>query len=159
MSKPKKPVLVPLEDEPNIPDPAEAPVVMDARHLPAGETTLASKKRNSGGLGRWLFGLFVSVLAFFLSVAVWGFTAALFSKHSILGWGFSALLCALGAAAILAIFREIRAILRLQKIHDLRVSGAEALPQKKSRKGAKCFAADCKTLQQSSRTQLAHRAA
>jgi putative membrane protein len=90
---------------------------------------LGSTKRNSGGLGRWLFGLLISVLAFFLSVAIWDFTATLFSRHSIPGSGFSALLSALGAAAILAILRKIRGILRLQKIDDLRVSGTQALAQ------------------------------
>jgi uncharacterized membrane protein YcjF (UPF0283 family) len=128
MKKPQKPVLIALEDEPNMPDLAEAPIVRDTP-LTTASTVTGSAQQRSRGLARSLFGLLICVLSFLLSVLIWDFTVCLFSRHVVLGWSFSALLGLLGVAVILTTRREIRAILELQKINYLRISAAQALAQ------------------------------
>ena len=70
MNKQQKPVLIALEDERNMPDPAEAPIVRDTPLTAASDNVTGSAQQRSRGLARSLFGLLICVLSFLLSVLI-----------------------------------------------------------------------------------------
>ena len=126
----KGPILIDLEETPQTEGPDTAPPVPDTI-LPEGDAMqkavmFAAQPVGGAGLGRWLWGLGVSLLAAVLSVAAWDFAAGLMSRMPVLGYVVAALMAGFLLVLGLVAVRELAAFGRLARLDKLHRAAAEA---------------------------------
>ncbi|AKS46921.1 putative membrane protein [Octadecabacter temperatus] len=123
------PVLFDLEDNDDV-TPSTAPPVpeLDVAATPAAMQRVASMAaKRPNRLARWFWGLLVSLVGFFVGVAVWDFVTGLLARSPILGWiavGLVGLFC---AVLLLIALRELAAFGRLRRVDRIQLGAAEAL--------------------------------
>lgn len=119
----RKPVLIDIDDD-RIPDPGAAPAVPDAANE-EDVAPVAMQRAVQLTAGRsspvfWLFwAAFGSLLALWLSSAIWDFVAAMIDRTPVLGYvavGLCVLVC---LGVVIAIFREAAFYFRMARIDQL----------------------------------------
>lgn len=122
------PVLFDEDEGAAAPDLAPPVPDLDAVATPAAMqrvAVLASGRPNR--LARWFWGLLVTMVGFFVSVAAWDFVMSLLARSPVLGWiavVLTGLFCVvLGAIAL----RELAAFSRLRRVDRIQSGAAEAL--------------------------------
>ena len=134
------PVLFDLDEAAEM-TPENAPPVpdMDMVETPAAMQRVASlAAARPNRLARWFWGLLVSLVGFFIGVAVWDFVAALLVRSPVLVGLFCAVL-------MLITLRELAAFARLRRVDRIQNSAADALAAD-NLKGARAVTAQIKAL-------------
>lgn len=132
MSKSAKsngPVLIELEND-DAPTVSDAPAVPDTVDLPQGQamqTAVQIVARPPSRLGRWFWGLLVSVVMAFVSVAAWNFVTGLVASSPILGLFVSVLLAAFVFVSLIIVIKELIAFSRLRRVDGLHRDADRAL--------------------------------
>ncbi|MBT2129589.1 YcjF family protein [Aliiroseovarius lamellibrachiae] len=126
----KGPVLFELEDE-KAANPADAPPVPELdQPTPTGaamQSVVAITARRPSRLGRWFWGLLVSLAGFVLSVAAYDFVTGLIARNPYLGMGAMALLGAFLLVLLALALKEAFALLRLRRVDGLQREVTRAL--------------------------------
>jgi putative membrane protein len=130
MTDPRKtgPVLIELEPDTPPAAPDIAPPVTDPIDGPQGaamQQVAALAVRRPSRLARWFWGLLVSIVLFFLSLAAWNAVTALITSAPILGYAATALVVAFCLVCLVIALREWAAYRRLSRLDTVR-SAAEA---------------------------------
>lgn len=120
------PVLIDLEAD-QIPSPAEAPMIADTPSDAAMQRVAALSTRRASPLARWFWGLAVSLVGFFVSVAAWNFVTGLIARTPVLGWIATGLIAAFCLVLLMMALRELAAFARLRRIDRLQKEAAQAL--------------------------------
>lgn len=117
-------------DETTRATPATAPPVpeFDAALTPAAMQRVASlAAARPNRLARWFWGLLVSLVGFFISVAAWDFVTGLMARAPVLGWIAVALTGVFCAVLALITLRELGAFARLRRVDRIQTGAAEAV--------------------------------
>ena len=127
------PILFDLDEDAPVQDvqtPDTAPPVpdFDAAPPPAAMQRVASlAAARPNRLARWFWGLLVSLVGFFISVAAWDFVMGLLARSSVLGW-VAVRLIGLFCAVLLGIaVRELAAFSRLRRVDRIQSGAVAAL--------------------------------
>jgi len=133
----KGPVLIELEGEPPA-RPEAAPMVLDpGRREEAPEAGRAMAKalklagRRPSRLGRWFWGLALSLTLTIAGLAAWDYAWALVARVPLLGWAVTAGLAALVVVLAVLALRELAAVARLGRIDKVqaKVRAAQSLSE------------------------------
>jgi len=115
----KGPVLIELDDTPEV-TPATAPPVPEPELGEAAMGRVAAlAARRPSRLARWFWGAAVALVGFVASVAAWDFVTDLLARSPLLGWvalGLVALFC---LVLTLVALREVAALFRLRRVDQL----------------------------------------
>lgn len=125
---PKGPVLIDLEGD--APSPADVAPVPDPGDMPQGaamQQVAALATRRPNRLARWFWGLLVTIIGFFTSLAAWNFVMGLLASNPILGWVAAALLGLFCLVLLIIALRELAAFNRLKRIDTIQHDAAQAL--------------------------------
>lgn len=126
----KGPVLIELEDAPEI-GPGAAPPVPDAGVPVASgqamQTMATLAARRPSRLGRFFWAAALALLGFVLSIAAWNFVTGLLAANPILGWTAMVLVGLVLLALVLIALKEAAAFSRLGRLDDLRREADAAL--------------------------------
>lgn len=131
---PRGPILIDLDEaESSKPDvtPATAPPVPDSEMVPADPAamqrlaTMAAQPRNR--LAMWFWGLLVSLIGFFASVALWQAVAAMIASNPVLGAVATVLLGAFLLVCAGIFLREAMAFFRLSRLDKVQTAAKNAL--------------------------------
>ncbi|WP_227284197.1 TIGR01620 family protein [Boseongicola sp. H5] len=126
----KGPVLIELEDAPEI-GPVAAPPVPDAGVPVASgqamQTMATLAARRPSRLGRFFWAAALALLGFVLSIAAWNFVTGLLAANPILGWTATVLVGLVLLALVLIALKEAAAFSRLGRLDDLRREADAAL--------------------------------
>lgn len=128
----KGPVLFDLEEAPE-PKVAEAPPVPDLTPQPkqaAMQIAARVAARKPSVLGRWFWGLALSLMGALVSLAAWDYATSLLARAPVLGAIVSALFIAVMLVMLAIALRELAAIGRLGRIDGLRHAADEALAER-----------------------------
>ncbi len=127
MSETRKPVLIEIDDlpkgdKPKL-DPSTAPPVPDPE-LPrpqgaAMQTATAFAARPGSRLGRWFWGIALSLVTLMVSLAAWDYVTGLLDRNLWLGRVVLGLMIALVSVLALVALRELAALSRLSKVDHL----------------------------------------
>lgn len=126
----KGPILIDLEDTPAVEGPDTAPPVPDVSP-PTGAAmqravTLAARSPQGSGLGKWLWGLGLSLLGAVISVSAWDFVTGLMQRLPVLGYAVAVLTASFVLVLTIAAIRELAAFGRLSRLDKLHRAGSEA---------------------------------
>ncbi|MCP3969997.1 MAG: TIGR01620 family protein [Rhodobacteraceae bacterium] len=125
MAKKPGPVLIELDEAPEV-GPAETPPVVEtAVHDPAMLRAARLAARPPSRLARWFWALLASLLGLVVSVAAWDFGAGLLQRSPVLGGLATGLAALFGLVLLLIGLREWAAFARLRRI-DVVHRAAEA---------------------------------
>ncbi|MDD9977414.1 MAG: TIGR01620 family protein [Boseongicola sp.] len=117
------PLVIELNADEQVENPAEAPPVVDLPDAPTGHTmqtmaTLASRRPSR--LFIWFWQALGVVIVFFASVAAWNAVTAMLASNPVLGWISVGLLGVFAAICLAILVKEWAALARLKKIDGLR---------------------------------------
>ena len=130
MTKRPGPVLIELEDAPQV-SPAEAPPVIDAPLRPAAmERAVQIAAAKPSRLARWFWAVLLTLIGFVVSVAAWDFVTGLLARSPVLGAVATALIGLLSLICVILAIKEAAAFARLRRIDGLRQSATDALTSK-----------------------------
>lgn len=126
----KGPILIDLDDSPPAPGPDAAPPVPDTG-APTGAAmqkavALAARSQRGSGLGKWIWGLGLSLLGAVVSVMAWDFATGLIERMPVLGFAVSALMVGFLLVLAVAALRELAAFSRLARLDKLHSAATEA---------------------------------
>ncbi len=130
MSETRKPALIRLDANPDLPTPAEAAPVPDSPDAPQGAAMQRMARlaaRPPSRLARWFWGLLFSFLLFIASLTAWNFIIGLIASSPLLGGVAAVLGGALVLVCTVIALRELAAIARLARLDRLRRSAEAAL--------------------------------
>lgn len=124
------PILIEL-DEVEAPSVAEAPAVVDeetpeAQGLAMRQIMRVGARRPSR-LGRLFWGLLLSLVTAFVSIAAWNFVTGLFIQYPIIGLGVTCLLIAFLMVSAVIVAKELIAFSRLRRVDSLHRAADTAL--------------------------------
>ncbi|MCZ4354235.1 TIGR01620 family protein [Roseovarius aestuarii] len=112
-------------DAPPVPDLTDAPhTAPEGRAMRAAATLAAGKPSR---LMRLFWSLLMTLLGIAISLAAWDFATGLIARAPLLGYGVTALICALIAVLLAIALRELSAFARLKRIDHLHRAAATAL--------------------------------
>lgn len=129
----KGPVLFEVEDEALRPEAAE-PVPEAVPQGVAMQRAMALASRRGSALGRWLWGLGLSLFGFILALAAWNWVTGLIASHPLLGLIATVLTAGFVLALAIAALRELAGFARLAKVERLQADMAEARDMDGARK-------------------------
>ncbi|MEC7965824.1 MAG: TIGR01620 family protein [Pseudomonadota bacterium] len=130
----KGPILIDLDEAPDVAGPEAAPPVPDIG-LPADSAQTGLQMaatwagRKPSRLGRWILALLVSFLSALAALAAWDAVVSLIGRVPVLGYAVGALGAALVLAVVLAVIGELAALARLGRVEALQRSAEEALAE------------------------------
>lgn len=116
MSQQQKPMIIELDDDAPQLHPHDAPEVEGNSITTVPLTPIENK---GIGWGAWALCAFLSIIGFFVSIALWDFAMSLFARNTILGWVFSVILAVLALCVIVILLRESLALFRLRRLDKL----------------------------------------
>lgn len=121
------PILIELDSSDPAPSPAEAPQVADMPQGAAMQQVAALTTRSPNRLARWFWGLLVSIVGFFASLAAWNAITGLLARNPVLGWIATGLVGAFILVLLAIALREMAAFARLRRIDALQRDAAQAV--------------------------------
>jgi putative membrane protein len=130
VSETRKPALIRLDADTELPTPAEAAPVPDGPEPPAGAAMQRVARlagRPPSRLARWFWGLLGSFVLFVASLAAWNFVTGLIVSNPVLGAFAATLGGALVLVCVIVAIRELAAIARLARLDRLRRAAEAAL--------------------------------
>ena len=116
MTKTKAPVVIEIEEDAPLLHPHDAPEVVDTSLTPPPTPQITQKGIGWGG---WALSLLLSIIGFFVSLALWDFAISMFARNQILGWAFTIILVLLALSVLAIILRETFALFRLSRLDRL----------------------------------------
>jgi putative membrane protein len=123
----RKPLLVEIEDHPDLPTPANAPPVPDA--LPQGQAMQGAARiaaRRRSPVTTFAFWAFGALFSFVISVTAWDFAMGLMARSPLLGTAAMVVIGGAVLAALVVALREWAAFARMARIDHLRRDAAAA---------------------------------
>ncbi len=131
MSERRGPVLIDLEDKPEV-TPAEAPPVPELAEpepVAAMQTVAKLAARGPSRLARWVWGVALALLGFVLSVAAWDFVTGLLARNPVLGAVATGLTGLLLLLLLIVALREWAAFARLRRLDTVHQAAEAALSE------------------------------
>lgn len=124
------PILIEL-DEVETPSVTDAPPVRD-EELPvaqgmAMQHIMQIGARRPSRIGRLFWGLLLSLVTAFISIAAWNFVSGLITQYPLLGFGVTVLLIAFLAVSLVIAVKELFAFSRLRRVDALHRAADTAL--------------------------------
>ncbi|OSP55643.1 YcjF family protein [Pseudoruegeria sp. SK021] len=111
--------------------PSSAPPVPEADQQPTDAAAMqrlaTMAARPSSRLARWFWGLLISVIGFFISLAAWNAIVGLLTSNAILGAVATVLLGAFVVVCAAIALREVSAFARLSRLDRIQMAAATAL--------------------------------
>lgn len=126
------PILIEL-DESEAPSVAEAPAVVDEATTEtqglAMQQIMRVGARRPSRLGRLFWGLLLSLITAFVSIAAWNVVTGLFIQYPIIGVGVTGLLLAFLMVSAVIVTKELIAFSRLRRVDSLHRAAETALAE------------------------------
>ena len=123
MNSKHKPLVIELDDQEPRLHPHDAPDIQDA-----SAPMIVKRQSNKKGFGwvGWTLAMAVSVIGFFISIALWDFAISLFARNSVLGWAFTGIVGFLAVSLLIIVMREFLALFRLRRLDKLQTAVLKA---------------------------------
>lgn len=122
MTDKHKPVMIPLSASDPAPHPADVAVIQDTAEL----VPMSTPSPETGGIWMWVLGLIGSTFVAILTLQLWDFAWSVAARNPYMGYAFLGLLAATALAFLIAVGREITAILRLSSLDTLKAATHQA---------------------------------
>ncbi len=130
MTDARRPVVIDLDEPPEIGPGAAPPVPETGMPVPQGQAmqVLAGiGARKPSRIGRLFWASLMALTGLALSISAWNFVTGLLAANPVLGWIATVLIGALVFAGLLIAARELAAFSRLARLDDLRRMAESAL--------------------------------